>query len=670
MVAAMRAMILLISLAVAPPLPPDVPSDAVRYSVLLSGNLAGHQAVWTTPDGQRHVHYQYNDRGRGPVLRTVYTLDPSGLPVRMDTAGVDYLKGAVTETLASERGITRWSNNAEHGQKRAQMPVYFPPIHAPPYALGMLAKFLSTAKEQRVALLPEGEARLRRMRELTLEAKGQKQKVTLFAITGFSFSPELLWLDEKGELFASGGRWSMTVREGWEGTQETLAQAQDTAENEHRSALAADLIQRPRGVLVKNVAVFDSMTGKRIAKQYVRIRGNKIESVGPEPLTQIEGELELDGRGGTLIPGLWDMHAHISGDDGLLNISAGVTTVRDLANQTEELLARRKRFDDGLEIGPRIIACGFIDGPGPFQGPTKVLVATEAEARAAVAKYAELGFPQIKIYSSIKPELVPHLIDEAHQRGMRVSGHIPATMFADEFVKLGGDEIQHINFVMLSFWRDVTQTATPARFVEPAKRAASLDLKSKEVKQLIQLLVDRDVVVDPTLVIFESMFVARPGKVDPAFAAVNDRFPSQMRRGSLQGGLTVDAKSDAVYVKSFAKMVELVGALHKAGVRLVAGTDTLAGFGLHRELELYVKAGIPPADVLRIATLEAAKVMKRDGELGSIAVGKLADVVLVDGDPTKDISVVRKPRLVIKDGALFDPAKIHQAIGVSPAKTR
>ncbi|MCI0573206.1 MAG: amidohydrolase family protein [Myxococcaceae bacterium] len=651
-----------------PPLPADVPADAVRYTVLMAGNKAGAQAVWTTPDSRRHVLFQYNDRGRGPQLRTVTSLDAAGVPVSVETTGVDYYKGPVTERFRVERGVARWENKAEKGQKRVSAPAFYPSLYGPPDESALLARFLLRSEGQRVALLPEGEARLERMRELPVQAGGRSQTVTLYAITGFWFSPAYLWLDTQGELFASGGSWSITVREGWEGVAQQLIQAQDQAGVEYRATVAKRVTRKPSAELVlRNVNVFDAESGKVRKGQTVVVRGNRIVSVGTESATTGGAEV-IDGRGGTLLPGLWDMHAHVSDDDGLLNLAAGVTTVRDLANDTEQLEARRKRFDSGEEAGPRIIAAGFMDGPGPFQGPTKVLVATEQEGRAAVARYAELGYPQIKIYSSIKPELVPHLIDEAHKRQMRVSGHVPATLFADELVKLGVDELQHINFIVLNFLRDVTETRNPARFTEPGKRAASLDLRSPQVKAFIQLLRDRKVVVDPTLATFESSFVARPGKVDPSFAAVAQRLPTQLRRGLLGGGLPVDAKTDALYKRSYAKMVELTGLLHRSGVQLVAGTDTLAGFGLHRELELYVRAGIPAPEVLQIATLQAARVMKRDGELGSITPGKLADLVLVDGDPTRDISSVRKTRLVIKDGALFESAKIHEAIGVQPLR--
>jgi hypothetical protein len=649
-----------------PPIPGSVPADAARYSVLSSGNPAGNQVVWKSADGRRHVLFQYNDRGRGPRIDTVTTLGTDGIPTATENSGNDYLKGPVEERFSIRDGVARWKNKAESGERPVKGALFFPSFYGPPDEFGLLAKALLKAGGS-LPLLPEGEARIEKVRDVTLTKGRESRPVTLYAVRGFQFSPSYVWLDSGNDLFASGSRWLMTVREGWEKSQDELARAQDDASVAWRAALVQRVARKPAGdVVLRNVNVFDSATGKLLRNRAVTLHGNRIASVAEDTGAEAGGAERIDGGGGTLLPGLWDMHVHVGDDDGLLNIAAGVTTVRDLANDTDELEARRKRFDSGIEVGPRVIAAGFMDGPGPYQAPTKVLVDTEQKVHDAIARYAALGYPQIKVYSSIKPELVPVIIADAHARGMRVSGHVPATMFADQFVRAGADELQHINFVFLNFFRDVTETRNPARFTEPGKRGAGLDLGSQAVREFIELLRSRHVVVDPTLATFESMYRARPGTLDPAFAAVANRMPTQMRRGFLAGGLPAEGATDDLYRKSYANMVKMVGLLHRSGVQIVAGTDTLPGFGLHREMELYREAGIPASEILQIATLQAARVMKRDRDLGSIQPGKLADLVLVAGDPTQDISAVRNTKLVVKDGVVFDPARIYEAIGVQP----
>jgi imidazolonepropionase-like amidohydrolase len=285
-----------------------------------------------------------------------------------------------------------------------------------------------------------------------------------------------------------------------------------------------------------------------------------------------------------------------------------------------------------------------------------------------VDRYAKLGYVQIKLYSSLDPKLVPPVVKRAHELGLRVSGHIPNGMSAEQAVRAGFDEIQHANFLVLNFLDPKIDTRTPARFQEVAKHGAELDLGSPRVKSFIALLKEHHTVSDPTLATFEGMFIGEPGKVDPSLAAVADRLPPQVQRGLYSGGLNPPDDQKQRYRDSYRTMQNLVKALHDAGVTIVAGTDALAGFTLHRELELYVDSGIPAPEVLRIATLGAARVMKRDQDLGSIAPGKLADMVLVDGDPVARISDVRRVVLTVKDGTTYDPNAIWATLGVKPVQ--
>ena len=366
------------------------------------------------------------------------------------------------------------------------------------------------------------------------------------------------------------------------------------------------------------------------------------------------------------MPGLWDMHEHTSDDEGLQHLAAGVTTVRDMANDVDETLVRKRRWESGDLVGPRLLLAGFIDGPGPFAGPTKVLVSTPDSARAWVNRYADLGYEQIKVYSSLDTALVPVIIAEAHRRGLRVSGHVPNGMTADEFVRAGADEIQHVNFLFLNFWRDsVKDTRTPERFTAPAERAALLDLRSERVQAFVGLLHDHHTVIDPTVVTFESMMVGRPGKMDPGTAEVADRLPPTIRRAlSAGGGLPVADSLDQRYRDSFVAFGKMVKTMYDGGVTIVPGTDGFAGFGLHRELELYVAAGIPASEALRIATINSARVMHRDRELGSIAPGKLADLIIVDGHPEQRIADIRRVTFVMKDGKIYDPKTMYSVVGV------
>jgi len=376
----------------------------------------------------------------------------------------------------------------------------------------------------------------------------------------------------------------------------------------------------------------------------------------------------VDGTGKTLLPGLFDMHAHAQPIDGLLNIASGVTSVRDMGNDIDELQHLQTQWDTGIAIGPRVWKAGFIDGRGPFQAPTGLYADTTEEAQAAVNRYADLGYIQIKLYSSLKPELVPGIVKTAHARGLRVSGHIPNGMLASQFVEDGADEVQHINFIFLNFLASqVKDTRTPERFTAVGTNAAKLDLQSKEVNNFIALLQAHHTVVDVTLATFEGMFTERPGKVSPDFAPVLDRLPAQVQRGAYTGGLPVTEQNDQLYKDSYDAMLRMTKRMYDAGIPILAGTDAIAGIMLHRELELEVKAGIPPQKALQIATFNAARLLKQEKELGSIVPGKRADFVLVEGNPTEHISDIRRCRLVMKNGVLYQSAQVYGAVGIKPA---
>ena len=652
-----------------PALPGDVPKDAVIYSGLMAGNLAGHQATWRDTDGTVHAFMEFNDRGRGPKIYSTYRLTKNGVPEKVEITGNDYMKNPVDERFSVTGGKAQWKSSSEN-ESRPFSGQFFSSLYGSAEELAMLARAM-LANGGKISLLPSGEPTIQKIRDMKVAGASGETMASLYAITGLDLTPSYLWLDGKQQLFAQGETWFMLIREGFEKAAPDLVKVQEEVSQERKAKLVQTAMVKPKGgIIIENANVFDPTSGRVVPNQMVTVEGSRITRVGGMIYDQLRlpGTTIIDAKGATLLPGLWDMHQHFSGSDPQLDIATGVTTGRDLANDIDQLTALRKRIEAGEEVGPRIIPAGFIDGPGPFQGPTKILADNEKQARDYVAMYNQLGYPQIKIYSSLKPEIVPAVYDEAHKRGMRVSGHIPAGMTAGECVKLGQDEIQHMNFIFLNFMPDVKETRNPGRFIEPGKRAAGLDLTSQPVKDFVKLLKDRHTVVDPTMTAWEGTYTDRPGEMSRTFAAVADRLPAQIQRGLKAAGqaLPVTPETDQLYKDSYKKFEAMLKMLYDSGVTIVPGTDNFAGFAYQRELEIYVESGIPAPEVLRMATLGSAKVMSKDKELGSIEVGKLADMVLIDGDPTKNIADIRKVRTVIKDGNIYDPAKIMASMGIKP----
>ncbi len=641
--------------------------QTLRYTIVSNGRTAGSE-VDTYSDGHIDSTFEFNDRGRGPKIEAHYIVAADGSPLRTDIIGNDYLKAPVDEHFAVEAGIGHWKSTSENGQ--APAPGFYVSNNGPAAESALLVGVLLRAKGAPVKLFPAGEARLERMTEVTVESHGQKMHVTEFAITGLSFEPQTAWLDDDRNFFGIPGKWFAFLREGWEDTNDQLYALDRKSRDERYARLAHELARHPdHPVAVEHVRLFDSEQATAREDQTVVIQGERITAAGPFMSVSIPKDAEIiDGVGKTLVPGLFDMHTHNQASDGIMNIASGVTTVRDMGNDIEELKHLQDQWESGAAIGPHVWKAGFIDGRGPFQAPTGLYADTAEEAQAAVNRYADLGYIQIKIYSSLNPDSVAGIAKTAHARGLRVSGHVPNGMIASQFVEAGADEIQHINFIMLNFLGDkVTDTRTPERFTAVGANAAKLDLQSKEVNDFIALLLQHHTTVDVTLATFEGMFRGRPGKVSPDYAPVLNRLPAQVQRGAYTGGLPVTAENDQLYKDSYQAMLRMTKRMYDAGIPILAGTDTTAGIMLHRELELEVEAGIPPAKALQIATFNAARLLKQEKDLGSITPGKRADFVLVEGNPAEHISDIRRCRLVMKNGVLYKSADLYSAVGIKPA---
>jgi hypothetical protein len=635
-----------------------------RDKILIQGNPAGTQTVKEEPGGLVRAEYSYNDRGRGDNIVATWKLDAAGVPTDYDGKGNDYMKAPVEERFEIKNGKASWKNRSEKGEAPVTGEAFYLPMSAPPEFYAVLARALLKAPNHKLALLPAGEA--------TIEAAGKvktaKGELTEYRIVGLGFSPTSLWLDGSGAAWSVSG-WFSVVPAGSEGIIAELRTAQEKTDAAWSKNMATALARRPAaGLVIRNARLFDSRDLSISAGTSVVISGDRIVRVGPDAEVKPPANAEIiDARGGFLMPGLWDNHQHFGDVDGALDLANGVTSARDMANDLDSFPQRLARYDDGSELGPRVLKAGIIDGTGELAGPTTMRVDTAEQAIKDVDWYADHGYAQIKIYSSIKPELVPIMADRAHARGLRVSGHVPAFMSARQFVENGADEIQHINFIVLNFlFPEVKETRNRDRFIKVAERAREFTPEKPEVRDFINFLKQHHTVLDPTLVAFEGLFCGDPTAITPGLETVIPRFPPQVRRAMRSGALEAPKDKEDAYRESFPAILRLIKALHDAGVTIIPGTDALAGYMLHHELELYVRAGIPAPEVLRMATLTSAEVMGMNKDRGVIAAGKLADLILVDGDPTKNIRDLDKLTAVVKGGAIYDPAAIEKSLGISP----
>ncbi len=644
-----------------------------RTTIQILGNRAGYQEAVYRDDGSVTVHYEFNDRGRGPKLDATYQVADDGTVSRSKIEGVAYFKTPVAETFERTSTSTRWKNGSEDQTSDQALPGFYLGLDATPEESVLMARALLAAPNHEMPMLPVGSVRLREVTRLGITREKERLEAVLYALDGLDLSPSYLWLDADQRFLAVASGWQSQVREGWEASLPELTRKQEETEQAYTISRAASLTHTLKGDLVVDpVRVFDPSTGHIAEGQRLLIRDGRIEAVGPvADIVAPEGADRIDGGNRFVMPGMWDMHVHMGGNaDGLLHLASGVTTVRDLANDRDTLTARIEAIESGKDVGPRVIRAGFVDGRSPYSGPTKVFADTEAEVRAAMAQFKKDGvFEQVKVYSSLKPELVPLFAELAHAQGMRLSGHVPDGMSPEEFVRAGADELQHANFLLLNFLdRSKLDTRTPQRFTAVAEQGSDIPLHGEAMQRFIDLLRERGTVLDPTLVTFEGMFLDRPGRMGPTMADTVHRLPATWQRyvRAANGGLAVTPETDLKHRDAYRRMMDLVGLMHRSGVTIVAGTDTSPLFALARELELYTQAGIPPADALKIATIQSARVMKRDHEYGLVKPGYVADLILIDGDPTKLITDLRRVHTVIRGDRWFEAAALYRSVGIVP----
>ncbi len=637
--------------------------------ILIQGNPSGTQTVTELGAGAARAEYSYNDRGRGDHITATWKLDSAGVLTEYTGTGNDYMKAAVSEDFRVADGRAKWSNRTEHGDQAVSGEAFYMPMSAPPELLGVLARALLKAPGHKLALLPAGQASIESAGTADVVTAAAKVTLVHYLITGLGFTPVDVWLDHEGTTAAQVSSWFTVVPAAYRDSVAQLQTAQDATDSAWSARVAHELTHTPQKALaIRNARLFDPRDLSVTSGMSVLVEGDRIVRIAADADLKVPAGAEvIDAHGRFLMPGLWDNHQHFGDVDGALDLLAGVTSARDMANDTEGFLKRVARFDEGSELGPRVLKAGIIDGTGQFAGPTKMRVDTAEEAIKDVDWYADHGYAQIKIYSSVKPALVPVIADQAHARGMRVSGHVPAFMSARQFIDGGADEIQHLNFIELNFlFPEVQETRNRDRFIKVAERAREFTPDKPQVREFIDFLKKHHTVLDPTMNVFEGLFCGDPAALTPGLEKIAPRFPPQIRRGMLSGALDVPKDKQEAYAQAFPAMLNLLKALHEAGVTIIPGTDSLAGYGLHHELELYVRAGIPAAEVLRMATLTSAQVMGVDKDLGVVAAGKLADMVLVDGDPVAAIADIENVDTVIKGGKVYDPAKIEQALGILP----
>ena len=430
-------------------------------------------------------------------------------------------------------------------------------------------------------------------------------------------------------------------------------------------------------VALTHVRVIDGTGAPALADQTVVISAGRIQSVGPSASAKIpEGARVLDLTGRSVIPGLVLMHEHLfypTGRLALFNemgwsfprlyLGSGVTSMRT-AGSVEPYtdLNIKKLIDAGRIPGPKVHVTGpYLDGKGAFATQFHVLTGPD-DARRMVRQWADEGVTSFKAYMYITRAELGAAVEEAHKRGIKVTGHLCAVTFR-EAAALGIDNLEHGIFVDTEFLPGKKPDVCPAQN-DTVTNLTKLDIESAPVREMIRDLVARKVAITSTLPVFEALLPDRP----PLQQRVLDALTPEARTQYLVSRARAAERKDSPWPAALKKEMQFELAFVRAGGRLMAGTDptgnggALAGFGSQREVELLVEAGFTPLEAIRIATLNAAEYLGEADTIGSIAAGKSADLVVLRGDPSANIADIEKVELVFKDGVGYDPAKLVESV--------
>jgi imidazolonepropionase-like amidohydrolase len=600
------------------------------------------------------ANFDYTERGSHVPLAATLRMRADLTPIAFNAIGRSYRPFSV-DAAVDVSADGRTATLRENGRTRQAVPParFFTISGYAPFSIQMmmLRYWATHGRPARLAQFPAEAPGTEAIIDVTgqdrIDVAGNPVRLTRYSIGNVVWGREAIWLDDRGRIAGAvsyaGGLPLEAIRSEYRSAFPQLIRSGNAdrlrelaAENARIRPLMQDEFA------ISGATLIDGTGAPPVMDSVVIVRDGKIAAAGARAQVPIpNGIAVLDGRGGAVLPGLWEMHAHFAQVEwGPAYLAAGVTSARDCGGEFEFITAVRDRIASGRGLGPQLLLAGLVDRSGT--GAFGVNYAdTPEEGRAQVTRYKAARFAQMKIYTRITPDVVHAIAAEAHRQGMTVTGHVPEGMTAIQAVEAGMDQINHFGPVY-----------------QAVRRAGD---KRDEV---IHFFKDHHTVVDPTMAWGE--LLGRPMNVE--IASFEPGFRKAPYTLTSVIGTAGTPAANAPQAARMNDQFAVLRALYAAGAPIVAGTDkAIPGHSLHRELELYVEAGLTPMQVIQLATSGAAKVMRVDGEAGTVEPGKSADLILVEGNPLERFSDLRKVKRVVTKGRMYDPAELWKSVGFAPA---
>ncbi len=634
----------------------NLPSDSGSFFLHKFAQNIGRESYTVTKNGSvlnYDIDFRFTDRGSPVPLKAKMAMTASSEPLSLWIKGSTSRFSTINDSIViNNKKVTIKVDSTTHTE--AMKPLTFPIGGYSPGTVQMLLLRYWKAHKQpaSITMLPKGTVMIKRDGADTLNFMSNSLMLERYVISGLIWGNEIVWTNKNGKLIclitndAEGDKLEMMSTAYEDLLPELINRAATYGMRLFSGSMKMD-VAKNKVLAIVGGTMIDVTGAATVDNTVIIIENGLIKEVGIVGTEKIPaGATVIHAEGKTIIPGLWDMHSHFEQAEwGPAYLAAGVTTVRDCGNEFGYINSIKSAIDSHKGVGPLILKAGIVDGPGPF-GLGVVRATTPEEAIKVVNMYKDNGFVQIKIYSSVKPAIVKVISDEAHRLGLTVTGHIPNGMTTQAGIDSGMDMINHMQYVSAMMKKN---------------KDKSLDLQDSTSIAAFEFLKQHKTVVDPTMGVYEMIFRNTSENIltmEPNFYDLP--LPLQILFGTT-GMPDAQAKAQAARYKS---MFVLVKALHDQGIPIVAGTDMgFPGYSVARELELYVQAGLTPMEALQSATITPAIVMKMDRDYGSVRSGKVADLVILDADPLKDIRNVRKVWKVFKEGEVYEPGVLHRMVG-------